>query len=76
MKDIAPSTELRKWFSHDPVKWREFRRRYKKELQEKSELVKRLRAEAGKGTVTLLFAAKDVEHANVEVLKETLESGR
>jgi len=73
MKDIAPSDDLRKWFAHDPAKWLEFKRRYINELKNKSELVERLRAEAKKGTVTLLFAAKDVEHDNAVVLKELIE---
>ncbi len=73
LKDIAPSTELRKWFSHDPVKWQEFRKRYKDELKKKSELVEKLRAEAKKGDITLLFAAKDTEHVNAVVLKEVIE---
>ena len=73
MKDIAPSDELRKWFAHDPAKWPEFKKRYINELKKKSELVERLRAEAKKETVTLLFAAKDVEHDNAMVLKEFIE---
>ncbi len=74
LRDIAPSTELRKWFSHDPEKWQEFRRRYKRELMNKSELVQSVKATAKKGTITLLFAAKDTEHVNAAVLKEVLES--
>ena len=73
LKDIAPSTELRKWFSHEPAKWQEFKNRYKKELENKTELTGKLQAEAKKRTITLLFAAKDREHANAEVLKEVLD---
>lgn len=73
LKDIAPSNELRKWFSHDPAKWSEFRKRYIAELKEKRELVGKVRAEAKKGTVTLLFAAKDAERNNAAVLKELIE---
>ncbi len=73
MKDVAPSTELRKWFSHDPAKWPEFKRRYKKELAEKSDLVKQLIDHARKGTITLLFAARDTEHANAALLKEVID---
>ena len=73
MKDIAPSNDLRKWFAHDTAKWFEFKKRYINELKKKSELVERLRSEAKKGTVTLLFAAKDVEHDNAVVLKELIE---
>jgi len=73
IKEIAPSTELRKWFSHDIDKWTEFRRLYKGELAERSDLVKRLIEEAKKGTITLLFAAKDTEHVNAAVLKEVID---
>jgi uncharacterized protein YeaO (DUF488 family) len=61
LKEIAPSTELRKWFGHDPAKWEEFKRRYRAELKENKEQVARLEAEARKGQVTLLFGAKDEE---------------
>lgn len=73
LRDIAPSTELRKWFAHDPAKWPEFKKKYISELKKKSELVGKLRAEAKKGTITLLFAAKDVEHDNAVVLRELIE---
>ncbi|MFN3480078.1 MAG: DUF488 domain-containing protein, partial [Thermodesulfovibrionales bacterium] len=73
LKDIAPSDELRKWFSHEPSKWQEFRKRYKKELEGKGELLERLRGEAKKGSITILFAAKDKEHNNAVVLKEVIE---
>lgn len=73
MRDIAPSTELRKWFSHDPAKWEEFRKRYKRELENKTELLKKIKTEADKGIVTLLFAARDTEHVNAAVLKEVLD---
>ena len=74
LKDIAPSDELRKWFSHDPEKWQEFKKRYKKELSDsdKVDLVKKLKVEAKKGTITFLFAAKDTEHDNAMVLKEVI----
>ncbi len=73
IKDIAPSTDLRKWFSHDPQKWQEFKTRYKKELKNNHSLVEKLRTEAKKNTVTLLFAAKDEEHDNAVVLKKVIE---
>jgi uncharacterized protein YeaO (DUF488 family) len=72
LKEIAPSDELRMWFGHDPAKWAEFRTRYRRELKPHGELLDRLRAEAHKGPVTLLFAAKDEEHNNAVVLKELL----
>jgi uncharacterized protein YeaO (DUF488 family) len=73
LKEIAPSDELRKWFSHDPSKWQEFKNRYKKELKSKLEITEKLRRESKKGQVTLLFSAKDVEHNNAVVLKEVIE---
>ena len=72
LRDIAPSNELRRWFSHDPARWPEFKKRYVGELRKKMELVEKLRSEAKKGTITLLFAAKDVEHDNAVVLKEVI----
>ena len=72
LKEIAPSDELRKSFCHDPARWEEFRKRYRDELQGHGELVERLRDEARKGTVTLLFAAKDEEYNNAVVLAEML----
>jgi uncharacterized protein YeaO (DUF488 family) len=73
LKDIAPSAELRKWFSHDPSKWQEFRTRYKKELKDKPGMMEDLKKVARKGTVTLLFAAKDADRNNAVVLKEMIE---
>ncbi len=72
LKELAPSTELRKWFAHDPAKWMEFKKRYKKELAHYSPVLEKIKKEARKGTVTLLFSAKDVEHNNAVALKELL----
>ena len=72
VKEIAPSTWLRTWFGHDPSRRREFRDRYIRELRTKPELVRQLRQEAKEGTVTLVFSAKDCDHANAVVLKEVL----
>jgi uncharacterized protein YeaO (DUF488 family) len=74
LKEIAPSDELRKWFSHDPAKWPEFRNRYRKELKVNAQLLEHLREETKKGKVTLLFSAKDSEHNNAAVLKNILEA--
>jgi uncharacterized protein YeaO (DUF488 family) len=73
LKEIAPSNELRRWFGHDPAKWQQFRKKYSAELADKSELLEKLKASARKGTITLLFAAKDVAHNNAFVLKELIE---
>lgn len=70
LKDIAPSTELRKWFGHDPAKWQEFRKRYKQELKENKESVSDLEKALGKGKVTLVYGAKDKEHNQALVIKE------
>lgn len=70
LKDLAPSTELRKWFGHDPEKWDEFKKRYFQELDENAELVDELLDKAGSNTVTLLFAAKDEEHNQAVALAE------
>jgi uncharacterized protein YeaO (DUF488 family) len=72
LRDIAPSDELRKWFSHEPPKYQEFKKRYTKELEKKKELVEQIRNEAREGTVTLLFSAKDTKYNNATVLKELL----
>ena len=74
LKEAAPSTELRKWFSHDPAKWREFQKRYFAELKEHPEAWQPILDAAKKGTVTLLFSSHDAEHNNVVALKSYLET--
>jgi uncharacterized protein YeaO (DUF488 family) len=74
LREIAPSNELRKWFGHDPGRWQEFRKRYRKELEEKADLVRELSDAARKGTVTLLYSAKDTEHNNAVVLRDVIAS--
>ena len=59
---IGPSTKLRQWFNHDPARWTEFQRRYHAELTDQKELVVELKKRAKKGTVTLLYSAKDERH--------------
>lgn len=73
LKDIAPGTALRQWFGHDPERWTEFERRYRRELAERPEAVAALRAlvKANK-RLTLLFAAKDSDHNNAVALKNFL----
>lgn len=72
LKDVAPSTELRKWFGHDPDRWPDFRRRYLKELHGHPAQFDRLRALAREGTVTLVFSAHDEAHNNAVVLRDWL----
>ncbi len=72
LKDIAPSTELRKWFGHDPGKWTEFRKRFRAQLEKNDEQLATLREEAGKGPVTLVYGARDTEHNEAVVLKDFL----
>lgn len=72
MKELAPSTELRKWFDHKPERFEEFSKRYKKELAEQKELLDKLKELAKKNKVTLLFAAKDTEINNAVVIQEVL----
>lgn len=74
MKDIAPSKELRKWFSHDPEKFREFKSNYIAELETKPEKVTRLLNYAANDKLVLLYGAKDEEHNQAVVLKEFLEN--
>jgi uncharacterized protein YeaO (DUF488 family) len=73
LKDVAPSTELRKWFGHDPAKWEQFQVRYRKELGEKKEALKLLREQSNEHTVTLVYGARDEEHNEALVLKKVLE---
>ncbi|MFA9460346.1 DUF488 domain-containing protein [Thiohalorhabdus methylotrophus] len=73
LKEIAPSPELRKWFGHDPEKWPEFKRRYRKELAGRPGLLSDLRERAHSGPVTLLFATKDTTHNSAVALREVLE---
>ena len=71
-KDVAPSTELRRWYSHDVDKYDEFRRRYRDELASNDAALQPLRKLAGSQRVTLLTATKDVEHSQATVLAELL----
>jgi uncharacterized protein YeaO (DUF488 family) len=76
LNDIAPSTELRKWFGHDPKKWRGFRERYQTELKDHADQIELVRSHAKKGPVTLLYGARDQEHNEAVVLKQFLEGSR
>jgi len=74
LKEVAPSTELRKWFNHDPERWPEFRRRYIAELEAADVPLDRLEQIARDGDLTLLYATRDERHNNAQVLKELLEA--
>ena len=73
LKDVAPSTELRKWFGHDPAKWSGFQRRYREELGQKQEQLATIKAQATKTPVTLVYGAKDEEHNDAVVLLQLLK---
>src|SRR5262245_14464758 len=72
LKDVAPSTELREWFSHDPAKWQEFQKRYRQELRGRKDAVNLLKRKSKEGRVTLLYAARDEEHNSALALKSYL----
>jgi uncharacterized protein YeaO (DUF488 family) len=73
LKELAPSSELRKWYGHNPVKWELFRERYWAELTQQKELIRTLQQKSEEGTVTLVYAARD-EHRNSAVaLKSFIE---
>lgn len=74
LRDVAPSTELRRWFGHDPQRWEEFRRRYSAELDAGPEAWGPLADAARTGRVVLLYSARDVEHNNAVVLADYLRS--
>lgn len=73
LKDIAPSTELRKWFDHDRGNWEEFKERYLAELKGNSEQILLLKQELAKGPVTLVYGARDEEHNQAVVIRENSE---
>lgn len=72
-RELAPSTELRRWFGHDPDRWAEFRDRYRQELAGRADQTDRLLRRAGQGRVTLVYGARDKAHNNAVVLREYLE---
>ena len=73
LKELAPSTELRKWFGHDPARWEEFQARYREELREKKDALALLMEKSKGRTVTLVYGARDEEHNEALVLKRILE---
>lgn len=72
MKEISPSTELRKWFGHDPDRWEEFCRRYGEELHQNAELLGQLRSLARQGPLTLVYSAHDEVHNDAVMLRNVL----
>ncbi|QQX77127.1 MULTISPECIES: DUF488 domain-containing protein [Aequorivita] len=74
MKEIAPSTELRKWFDHEEERFDDFSKKYKKELEDRSKLVQQLLEKAKEKRLTLLYGAKDEKHNQAIVLKNYLEN--
>jgi uncharacterized protein YeaO (DUF488 family) len=72
VKEIAPSSELRKWFGHDPARWQEFRARYKKELRSHKHLLSELRSIARDRPLTLVYSARDEKHNDAMVLRNAL----
>jgi uncharacterized protein YeaO (DUF488 family) len=73
MKDVAPSPELRRWYDHDPAKWKEFQQRYRAELQHNQDKLEQLREQCRGKTVTFVYAARDELHNSALVLKHYLE---
>lgn len=74
-RELAPSDGLRRWFGHDPARFDEFARRYRDELAAQREALDRLRARAARGTVTIVFGARDAAHSNAAVLAALLRDG-
>ena len=74
LREVAPSTELRKWFGHDPAKWDEFKERYWKELDKKKDIISKLAKERLENKVTFVFAAKDQQYNNAVALKKYIEN--
>lgn len=72
LKDIAPSNELRKWYSHDPAKWEEFKKRYRDELKDKKDILAGLKSESEKRTITLIYSSRETRLNNAEALKELI----
>ncbi len=73
LKDVAPNTELRKWFGHDPAKWEQFCKRYRVELEQNKDAVNLLKQKSKEGVITLVYAARDEKHNSAVALKEILE---
>jgi uncharacterized protein YeaO (DUF488 family) len=75
-RELGPSTELRRWFGHDPSRFDKFRRRYRLELETQETKLAELRRRARRGTLTLVYSARDTEHNDAVVLAEVLRHDR
>jgi uncharacterized protein YeaO (DUF488 family) len=75
MRELAPSEQLRKFFGHDPARWEEFQRRYRKELdsEQAREMLEELASISARGTLTLVYGAQDADHNQAAVIKEVLD---
>jgi uncharacterized protein YeaO (DUF488 family) len=76
LKSLAPCTELRRWYGHDPARWPQFRKRYRAELKGQGDLLALLNYVTEEKTVTFVYAASDEERNSAVALKELLERGR
>lgn len=76
MREVAPSTDLRHWFGHDPARFEEFRSRYHRELADRTDAVEVLTQRVREGRLTLVYGARDEQHNNAIVLREHLEGRR
>jgi uncharacterized protein YeaO (DUF488 family) len=76
LKEVGPSTELRQWFGHDPAKWDEFRKRYRRELDSHPDAWQPIVSAASHGRVTLVYSSHDTEHNNAVALQEYLDAKR
>ena len=74
LRELGPSHELRRWFAHEPAKWPDFRRRYRRELAEKTDLLDQLTELLAAGPATLVFAARDEARNNAVVIRDTLRN--
>lgn len=74
LKEIAPSTELRKWFNHEPIKWPEFKKRYKAEIINNTDALSVLKKHLSNGKATIVYGAKDEEHNDAVVIKDYLDN--
>ena len=75
LKNVAPSTELRKWFNHDPERWEEFKQRYFDELSDATEAIEAIRLKIKDGAVTFVFGSEEQRFNNAVALREYIDAG-